>query len=345
MKKRFNLIVLAVLFMIPAYSQTPVNDPHWSKIWEDDFNFFNGNIWGCSTGLHNDDTSKIVVSTNRPENVFISNGNLVLQARRENYTYTNKQGITKTYPYTTGGISTGKNHNVHYGYIESRIKLPYGHGFWPAFWTWNGRDFSYTNEGEIDIFEMLGHFPPNIMTTSLHTCYGCPEESGNWYYQEIDISYSYTNWNLYAIEWTPTKFIWYVNGVAVRTSPNPGIVDPVRIILNLGINSDSGYQPNNTTPFPAKMEIDYVRIYKLKCDNNTVITQIPNFNTYNYAVKKSISLGSNTVIPSNSNIILRATDFIELRDGFELPLGSELYLDITPCENTISSKPVESIND
>lgn len=40
-----------------------------------------------------------------------------------------------------------------------------------------------------------------------------------------------------------------------------------------------------------------------------------------------------TNIPANSNISLRATDFIELKAGFEVQTGRELYLDVAPCEN------------
>ena len=57
-----------------------------------------------------------------------------------------------------------------------------------------------------------------------------------------------------------------------------------------------------------------------------------NFNTYNYAVKKSISLSGVSSLSLGQNVFLRATDFIELKAGFEVPLGAELYLDVTPCE-------------
>jgi len=39
-----------------------------------------------------------------------------------------------------------------------------------------------------------------------------------------------------------------------------------------------------------------------------------------------------TAIPANNNITLRAADFIELKPGFEVQTGRELYLDVTPCE-------------
>ena len=54
------------------------------------------------------------------------------------------------------------------------------------------------------------------------------------------------------------------------------------------------------------------------------------FTTFNYAVKKSITIGNST-IPQNSNVTLRATDFIQLNGGFTLPLGSELNIVPTPC--------------
>jgi hypothetical protein len=53
------------------------------------------------------------------------------------------------------------------------------------------------------------------------------------------------------------------------------------------------------------------------------------------AVQKSITLSGATTIPAGSNISLRATDFIELKAGFEVPTGRELYLDVTPCLLTI----------
>ena len=268
MKKRFILIVLAGLFIVSAYSQTPANDPHWSKIWEDEF--LNLNNWYCYDHVHNIDNDISVLLT---KNVSVQNGKLVIQALREECWFNGKK-----YDYTSGSV-TNYTPGMHYGYIESKMKLPYGKGLWPAFWTFQNTS-NPSNAAEIDIFEMLGHLSPTTMTTNLHTCYkesnpNCIES----YYKEVEIPYNYTNWITYAIEWTPTKFIWYVDGVAVRNFPNPGIIDPVRIIIGMGINSKPPDQPDNTTPFPAKMEVDYVRLYKLKCDKNTVVTQIPNFNT------------------------------------------------------------------
>ena len=328
MKKRIILTVLAGMFSVLAYSQTPANDPHWQFVWGDEFDFFNSNIWHKGTDPHSQNDTV----TSRPENVFVSNGNLVLRLLKEDYIHNGR-----LYHYTNG-VVINYNPGMQFGYIEASMKLPHGRGLWPSFWTWKLHP-NASNEAEIDIFEMKGERPSNSITTNLHTCfpdrdlYPKPQIDPNCiedYYLKIDLSnFSYTSWNTYAIEWTPTKFIWYVNGIVVRNSLNPGIIDPVRIIMGTGLDKEV---KNLTTSFPADMLVDYVRVYRLKCDKSTVVTQIPNFNTYNYAVKKSISLSSTTTIPQNSHISLRATDFIELKDGFVVPLGAELYLDTSPCE-------------
>ena len=82
------------------------------------------------------------------------------------------------------------------------------------------------------------------------------------------------------------------------------------------------------------MYVDYVKVYQLTCDKNTVVNEISNFNTYHYGVKKSITLSGATTIPLGSTIYLRANDFIQLNPGFEVQTGRMLYLDASPCENT-----------
>lgn len=339
MKKRsFLLIVLAGLIIVSIFGQTPANDPHWNRIWEDEF--LNLNNWYSYDHVHNVDKDISVLLT---KNISVNNGKLVIQALEEDYFYNGK-----LYHYTSGSV-TNYSPGMHFGYIEAKMKLPYGRGLWPSFWTYQNAA-NPSNAAEIDIFEMQGYNTATTMGTNLHMYYcddisGCQSGCGEQLFEQccpecdnrvrnysMDVSIpTYPNrWLTYAIEWTPTKFIWYVNDVAVRNFPNPGIFDPVRIIIGMGICH--WCPPNNTTPFPAKMEIEYVRLYELECDKNTVVTQISNFDTYNYAVKKSISLSSTTIMSQSSKIFLRATNFIELKNNFEVPLGAELYLDITSCD-------------
>lgn len=343
--KKLILFICFILLKSISFGQTPANDPHWQLLFEDDFNTLNTSIWKVANDF--DHYGEYQVYTNRTNNVYISNSNLVLQLNKEFYTCNNlnQQACNRNlYNYTSGWVETNSSYNVQYGYIESRIKLPYGYGLWPAFWTFLGSGITNNNNAdEIDIFEMVGDLPPTTMSTNIHMSYcNCQNYScglcNNLYEQEcpnvscnglfVDIP-NYANlYHTFAVEWSPSKIIWYVDGIAVRNFPNPGIVDPVRIILNLAVTSWK--LPNSTTPFPSMMYIDYLKVYQLKADNGVQINSCTyNFNNYDNKVKKSIIIGGGNCTNSvSANISLRATDFIEIRGDFNIPSGITFYMDV-----------------
>ncbi|HRO75099.1 MAG TPA: glycoside hydrolase family 16 protein [Crocinitomicaceae bacterium] len=365
MKKVTSFIPL--LFCLWTFGQTPANDPHWQLVWEDNFNSLNTTIWKVAN--HFDHYGgEPQVYTNRTDNVFISNGSLVLRAKKEIYNCPSgsinqwdcvrQYNTGQPYNYTSGWIETKQAYNTQYGYIESRIKLPHGYGFWPAFWTFAGAGITATNAAEIDIFEMLGSdsLSPNIMGTNIHKYYcdncpapsycecsqlyqpACPWENPDilCYGQDlIPYGFDYTDWNTYAIEWTPSKIIWYVNNYPVRIFPNPGIVDPVRIILNFAI--DPWIPPNQSTPFPSDMYIDYVKVYDIRKDCNTNLNVCNyNFSTHDNKVKKSITIGNGTctnALNVGQNVFLRATESVLINGDFTVPVGAQLsiHMDENTC--------------
>jgi len=372
MKTYLIITVLAGMFVIPAFGQEPDKgigtppglgaqpsyppehpavDKHWELYWGDDFNYFDSTVWWKSNNFVQDVKNDISVLMGK--NVSIDgNGNLVIKAIRDTVVINGN-----TYYYSSGGIQTCYDYFAHYGYIEARINVPYEWGLHPSFWTWR-RDNTASNEAEIDIFEMLGHKPSTTMGTNIHkhychnihncmsNCGGkpinmqcCPECDHRIYNNQMDVaipSYAYT-WRTFAVEWTPTKLIWYVDRVAVRNFPNPGIVDFVQIILGIGIESWQNHQPNNTTQFPAVMYVDYVKVYKLICGNEVINSSSYNFDSYdNTKLKKSITIGGNgasNTIANGKNVVMRATDFIEIKGEFTASLGASLYLDVNACNN------------
>ncbi len=228
--------MIVLLNSLLLFGQTPANDPHWELVWQDNFSSFDANKWLKVDWAQHGEPQLYLES-----NVSTSGGNLVIKVNN-NYTYCPSNPPTvwgacwpcdnQWYNYTSGWVETKKAYNTQYGYIESRIKMPYGYGFWPAFWTFVGSGLpSNTNAAEIDIFENLGHKPSNVITTNIHKTY----PDGDVYYEEeTPLNYSYANtWHTHAVEWSPSKIIWYLDGIPIRTFPNHRIVDPVRIILNL----------------------------------------------------------------------------------------------------------------
>jgi hypothetical protein len=75
-------------------------------------------------------------------------------------------------------------------------------------------------------------------------------------------------------------------------------------------------------------------VYQLRCDKNTPLTinNLTNLANYDNKVKKSITINAITIPASGNNICLRANDFIELKPGFEVQKGRDVYLDVSPCE-------------
>lgn len=352
-----KIILLFYLFSsIILIGQTPANDPHWELVWQDLFTSFDNTKWTkANFGTLNQEPQIYLTS-----NVYCQNDNLVLSMNNNPVTCplnpvrtTWACGLAnpgQTYSYNSGWVETSQSYNTQFGYIESRIKLPHGYGFWPAFWTFAGSGISASNVAEIDIFEMLGSKPPNIVGTNIHkdycpstnaTCNAlydqlCPNDDPNilCYGQDLNIiNFNYTDWHLYGIEWTPSKIIWYIDNLPVRTINNPGIIDPVRIILNFAI--DPNTLPNQTTPFPSNMLVDHVKVYQLKNDCNTNLNVCNyNFGTHDNKVKKNITIGNGSCSNSlniGQNIYLRASESVLINGEFTVPVGSNLYIDVNPC--------------
>jgi len=375
MRKNISLIKVIVSLLVLkcgffASGQTPLNDPHWELVWEDNFDFLNNAWWkvGNSCDHYGEPVLFLI------QNVYVSNGNLVLKV---DYNSSNiacssswatcggcqcgSCDINKYHPFTSGWVETDPILNTQYGYIEAKIKLPYGKGLWPAFWTFVGDGLSnWHNSAEIDIFEMLGDMDwyfkkcilltlgdticslneevdyKKLQTTNIHRDY-CPPHCPQPDYFAMSILPSasdYTHWHKYAVEWSPSKIIWYVDDYPVRIFPNHGIIDPVRIIFDIAIQRDSLKNPINSvysTSFPQYMYVDYVKVYSLRKNcNDYIYTTQYDFSTYDNIEKNFIKIGSGggqNSIPTGNTIYMRASDFIELEGDFTMPLGSSLYMD------------------
>lgn len=318
------IFFLMFLFSLTTNGQTPANDPHWQLLWEDNFNSLNPDIWLIENDCDHFGEPQLY----KTNNVTISNGNLVLTVKQEQTNVpTSWCNSANIHYYTSGAVQSSQAYNTQYGFIEAKIYLPYGYGFWPAFWTFVGAGISGTNAAEIDIFEMLGSQPSTTAGTNIHKNYSDPNDPMPSDYFFVG-SYAYS-WHTYAIEWSPSKIIWYVDGYPARLAPNHGIVDPVRIILNLAI--EPGALPNSSTPFPSEMLVDYVRVYELKKDCNNFINSCNyDFSSYDNKLKNFIKIGEggcSNSIPVGSDIILRASQFIEITGDFEVPIGASFYAD------------------
>jgi beta-glucanase (GH16 family) len=228
-------------------------------VWSDEFtgSTIDDSKWKFGTGATNDN---VHYYTNRSENINIVDNVLNIIALKESY---------NGFSYTSALIKT--KISWRYGRIEARIKLPATNGFVPAFWMLPEDDIYgwWPNSGEIDIME----HPTNQVSTIYGTVHtekynlfaGVDPPQGS----NIEIPDAETEFHIYAAEWTEDQIDFYVDDQLYYSfiNDNDGSATwpfdrSFYIILNLAVGGGWVGDPDQTTVFPAIMEVDYVRVYQ-----------------------------------------------------------------------------------
>lgn len=174
--------------------------------------------------------------------------------------------------YTSARIKTQGRYSVTYGRIEARIKVTRGKGIWPAFWMLGDSITSvgWPACGEIDIMEHLGHDPGRVYGTLHGPGYsgGAGLTSSTVLANGASLSDAY---HVYAVDWTPTGFVWSLDGVPYFERKSTQIPAGARwvfdrpefIILNLAVGGNWPGYPDASTVFPQTLLVDHVRVYGL----------------------------------------------------------------------------------
>jgi beta-glucanase (GH16 family) len=257
-------IFLLVLAAAAASSQSPA----WKLAWSDEFNGPpnappDASKWSYDLG-HNTDgwgNHELEAYTNSIENVHQDGqGHLVIRALKD-----------AAGEYTSGRIITKGKFTTTYGKIEARVKIPYGQGVWPAFWSM-GADVDtvqWPNCGEIDIMENIGK-EPGIQHGSVH---------GPGYSDGHSLTGTYAlakgeklsdAFHVYGIVWTKESIEFLFDGHAYFKATSASVPSgskwifnkPFFLLLNLAVGGDWPGSPDSSTIFPREMLVDYVRVYE-----------------------------------------------------------------------------------
>lgn len=163
-----------------------------------------------------------------------------------------------------------------YGYFETRCILPSGLGLWSAFWMMNGGVYETDNDGvdgtEIDVFESFGY--PDMpyktadnISVNLHWN-GYNEEHQHYHVGNFYAKNPYTEFNTYAVEWTPDEYIFYINGHETARTDKGGVSqNPECLLLSVEISGENGI-PNMSKGDITKngdnvnFIVDYVKVYQ-----------------------------------------------------------------------------------
>lgn len=236
-------------------------------VWHDEFDDSTLDTTKWRYATHNSGGSEQQAYTvARTENVRLENSNLILEAK--------KDGYVSGYTWSSGRIDTSGLCGFKYGRLEAKLRYDVVSGAFPAWWTIGtcayyptGEDIhgvhkskgtQWAQNGELDIFEGRG--------TNAEIA------QGGWYNQDdgkgnLSIIFGRKNidasqYHVYAVEWTETTIIAYIDGVETGRTDISDIKSwqrPQYLILNMAVGSTGGYPADDCTSM--KMEVDWVRVY------------------------------------------------------------------------------------
>jgi hypothetical protein len=241
--------------------------PATTLVWSDEFNGAAGTKpdpakWTIDPGTGQN--NELQYYTNNNNAGMDGAGSLVIEARRE---------AAGGRQYTSHRMNTGNKFHVQYGRIEARVRVPKGNGLWPAFWMMGadfltGRPWPYN--GEIDIMEVLGRNTFEGYSTLHAPQYNGGGGYGMRYTAPGGADFA-NGFHVWAAEWDSRGIRFTVDGQTVfvaskdtvEATRGPWVFDhPFYIILNLAVGGDFPGPVDATTPFPSRMLVDYVRVYR-----------------------------------------------------------------------------------
>ena len=251
----------AKTFTVGPVPQPPAGGP-WTLAFSDEFNDGSLNTAKWSTRY---DRQRDLGYSNwnngeaqwyKAKNVTESGGALKLTARRET---TVSPWSGRTHKYSSGMVTSRPSLNFRYGYVEARVKLPKGSGFWPAFWTWPSDPRFGTPE--IDIMEFWGD-NPNLLYLIYHRQLA-PTDTRKLSTATIIRNADWTSqWHRVAADWEPGRVRWYVDG-RLRKTESDRTTRAAYLIANLAIsNGRMGPKPTASTDFRRSYQMDYIRVWK-----------------------------------------------------------------------------------
>ena len=249
----------------------PIVDPRTCEIgdlvWSDEFDEDgrpNASNWYYETGGHGWGNQELQFYTAaRSKNARVEDGSLIIEAHQESFSGSG---------YTSTRLLSRQEWT--YGRFEASAILPSGRGTWPAIWMLPdlGQYGGWPRAGEIDIMEHVG-FDPDRVHFTVHTeAYN--HSRGTQKGASITVPTARSEFNIYAVEWTPSEIRSYVNDTHYFTFRNERLTNPqaddqhwpfdhpFHFIFNIAVGGTwGGQQGIDPNIWPQRMQVDYVRVY------------------------------------------------------------------------------------
>jgi beta-glucanase (GH16 family) len=244
--KRISLLFTLIGGILPALSlaQLPksIHEPY-KLVWSDDFTGTSLDItkWDYRTG-------KRLLSVQRPENVSVEGGNLVISLL---------SGPDHTY--TAGGVISRAS--FRYGYYEARVKILAGNGWHSSFWMMRTKGPGPGLDDATIELDAMENTSNNLHSYSVNVHRWAPphRQQGSFNVKTTDLSKSF---HVIGCEYSPGLVRYYLDGKLVDTVPWAGEPQGNVNVWLTSVAEAMGPQHNvDDAATPGKMLVDWVRVY------------------------------------------------------------------------------------
>lgn len=251
--------------VIPTTGFTsPLSYPGRSLVWADEFSgtALNTSDWTFEIGTGQSGWGNNELQYYRAENTALVDGHLVIEARQENF---------GSAAYTSSRIITQGKKEFKFGRIDIRAALPKGQGLWPALWMLgsNFQQAGWPACGEIDIMELVGHIPNRVHGT-VHFGPSVAQRQERSASRALSGNATFSDeFHVFSLEWEQDRIRWFLDGQQFHeiTPADMGgaaypFNQPFFFIFNVAVGGNWPGSPDNTTMFPQRMIVDYVRVFQ-----------------------------------------------------------------------------------
>ena len=254
--------------------------PGFELVWAQEFDEDGApdpEVWDFEEGFSRNEEAQWY----QPDNAFIENGLLVIEARRERVANPGFQADSKGWrttrefaEITSSSLRTRQSTDWLYGRFELRARIDIRPGLWPAWWT-VGFARPWPAGGEIDMME---YYRGDILANAAWKAPGGrwePEwDSVRVPVEELAGDESPESWasrfHVWRMDWNEDEILLFLDGrllntIDVTRTINPDGTNPFRephyMLINLAVGGTQGGD-FSLTEFPARYEIDYIRVYQ-----------------------------------------------------------------------------------
>jgi beta-glucanase (GH16 family) len=181
-----------------------------------------------------------------PDAITVSGGEAHLTARHEG-------GET---PYVSGVMTTRGTFAQMYGRFEIRVRIPQGRGLDARFQL---LPVSLKTLPGIDVFRVIGSEPA---VARFESRWG-DERTERAFGDNMTGPNLATGFHLIAMEWHPERITWFVDGKKTFESTEGVAHEAMFLALSLAVGGRLAKAPGPEVRFPAALDIDYIRVYRL----------------------------------------------------------------------------------